>query len=77
MNKQLTAAGIRAALESKLARYYGTTLKEAGDEQLLQSLQLTVRDILTDGRSRYNRAVRAAGGKRSITSAWSSSWGGR
>lgn len=55
---------IKRSLESKLARYYGATIADAGEKQLLHALQLTIRDILTEKRTRYNRTVNEAGGKR-------------
>lgn len=55
---------IKRSLESKLARYYGMTVADAGEKQLLHAVQLTIRDMLTEKRTRYNRSVNAAGAKR-------------
>ena len=64
MNQNPTTEEIRKNLEEKLSRYFGSTATDASRDQMYKATAMTVRDILTDKRGAYKKAVNRAGGKR-------------
>lgn len=55
---------MRAVIESKLLRHFGTTPRDATREQIYKAAALTVRDILSEKRGEFKRAVNSEGGRR-------------
>lgn len=49
---------IRKALESKVSRYFGCALTDATETQIYKSVILTVRDILTNKKAEYKKAIK-------------------
>ena len=59
-----TAEDVKEILTSKLSRYYGTSPQEATKDQMYKTVSVAVKDILTQKRKDYKKAVNSAGGKR-------------
>lgn len=57
-NSKLTTTDIRNTLESKLSRYFGVTPAEAEKNQIYKAIILTVKDILTQKRSKFEEKVK-------------------
>ncbi len=55
---------IRAEIEAKLLRHFGTDPAGATHEQLYKATALTVKDILTEKRAEYKKQVNADGARR-------------
>lgn len=55
---------IKDAIETKLSRYFGVSIKEASCEQLYKALAMTVKDILSEKRNDYKNLVNKKSGKR-------------
>ena len=51
-------------IKSKLSKYFGVSPKEANKEQIYKSVVMSVKDILLEKRSAFNKKYRAKGGKR-------------
>lgn len=49
---------IKKALESKVSRYFGCALTDATETQIYKSVILTVRDILTNKKAEYKKAIK-------------------
>lgn len=49
---------IKKALESKVSRYFGCALIDATETQIYKSVILTVRDILTNKKAEYKKAIK-------------------
>lgn len=64
MNYTPNAMEVKANLEEKLARHFGCTPAEASRDQMYKAAALTIKDILTEKRSRFKKKVNAAGEKR-------------
>lgn len=55
---------IKKALESKVSRYFGCALTDATETQIYKSVILTVRDILTNKKAEYKKAIKKSHPKR-------------
>ena len=55
---------IKEALENKLSRYFGVAADDASKEQVYKAVILTVKDMLTSGRSAYRKAMKNEKAKR-------------
>ena len=55
---------IKEALENKLSRYFGVAADDASKEQVYKAVILTVKDMLTSGRSAYRKAMKSEKAKR-------------
>ena len=55
---------LKEALESKLSRYFGVAADDASKEQVYKAVILTVKDMLTSGRSSYRKAMKTEKAKR-------------
>ena len=64
MNYTPNAKEVKKNIEEKLSRHFGANATEATREQLYKAAALTVKDILTDKRSRFKNKVNEVGGKR-------------
>ncbi|MBQ3064350.1 MAG: glycogen/starch/alpha-glucan phosphorylase [Clostridia bacterium] len=64
MNYTPNAKEVKKNIEEKLSRHFGSNAAEATREQLYKAAALTVKDILTDKRSKFRNKVNEAGGKR-------------
>ena len=64
MNYTPNAKEVKKNIEEKLSRHFGANAAEATREQLYKAAALTVKDILTDKRSRFKSKVNEAQGKR-------------
>ncbi len=51
-------------IKSKLSKYFGVTPKEASREQIYKAVVMSIRDILLEKRSAFNKKYRTQGGKR-------------
>jgi len=60
----MTVKNIKANIETKLARSFGCSVKEASREQLYRACALTVRDILSEKRQAFKTRVNEKGAKR-------------
>lgn len=60
----LGAEHIRAEIEAKLLRHFGTDPADATHEQIYKATALTVKDILTEKRGEYKKQVNARGARR-------------
>ena len=54
----ITTSGIREALTSKLARYFGCEPSEANAEQIYKATIMTVKDILTEKRQTFHEKAK-------------------
>ena len=64
MNYTPNAKEVKKNIEEKLSRHFGANAAEATREQLYKAAALTVKDILTDKRSKFKDKVNEAGAKR-------------
>ena len=64
MNYSPSVAEIKANIEEKLLRGFGTTHTDATIEQAYKAVALTVKDILTEKRGEYKKRVNSEGAKR-------------
>ena len=64
MNYTPNAKEVKKNIEAKLSRHFGANAAEATREQLYKAAALTVKDILTDKRSKFKNKVNEVGGKR-------------
>jgi len=64
MNYSPSVAEIKANIEEKLLRGFGTTHTDATREQAYKAVALTVKDILTEKRGEYKKRVNREGAKR-------------
>ncbi|MBO5274607.1 MAG: glycogen/starch/alpha-glucan phosphorylase [Clostridia bacterium] len=64
MKPELTAKQLSEAIELKLARFYGITPEEAGEEQIYKTVIMTVRDVLTQMRSEFRDRTKKQRAKR-------------
>lgn len=64
MNYHPSADEVKANVEAKLLRHFGTTPSEATCEQAYKAAALTIKDILTEKRGEYKKAVNAKNAKR-------------
>ena len=55
---------IKEALENKLSRYFGVAADDASKDQVYKAVILTVKDMLTSGRSTYRKAMKNEKAKR-------------
>ncbi|MBR5514936.1 MAG: glycogen/starch/alpha-glucan phosphorylase [Clostridia bacterium] len=60
----MTVENIKSNIETKLARNFGCSIKEASKEQLYRASALTVRDILCEKRQKFKSRVNEKGAKR-------------
>jgi glucan phosphorylase len=61
---------LKEALESKLSRYFGVAADDASKEQVYKAVILTVKDMLTSGRSSYRKAMKRKRQSAFTTFAW-------
>lgn len=66
----LTTKEAEKAIETKLARFFGVTPKEANANQVYKATVLTVRDILTQKRSEFKEKARKSAPAEFIIFAW-------
>ncbi len=64
MNFNPQAKEVKENIESKLARYFGASNKDATREQIYKSVALTIKDILTEKRKAFKNKVNENGAKR-------------
>ncbi|MBE6632957.1 MAG: glycogen/starch/alpha-glucan phosphorylase [Ruminococcaceae bacterium] len=64
MNYQPNSAEVKEQLEGVLQRHFGCTAAEASREQMYKAAAITVRNLLSDKRSKYKKKVNGAGAKR-------------
>ena len=64
MNFNPKANEIKENIESKLSRYFGTSIGDATKEQVYKAVALTLRDILTEKREAFKHEVNEKGAKR-------------
>lgn len=64
MAEQMTKKEVRELLEGKLSRHFGATSEDATKNQIYKAVLLSVRDMLTDKRSRFKREVKMQKKKR-------------
>lgn len=64
MANNQTKAQIRAALDEKLSRSFGTRAENATKDQMYRAVLLTVRDVLTKKRGEFTHAFKDAKAKR-------------
>ena len=64
MKNYSSAVDVKKAIEEKLARYFGCTVKDASTDQVYKAVAMTVKDILTDKRGEFKNKVNEAGQKR-------------
>ncbi len=64
MNYNPEKKEVKELIESKLARYFGTSPEEATKEQVYKAVALSVKDILTDKRGSFKNGVNEKGAKR-------------
>ena len=64
MKGPLQVENIKTNIETKLARSFGCSIKEASKEQLYRACALTVRDILSEKRQEFKTRVNEKGAKR-------------
>ena len=64
MADSLKQQKIKEALENKLSRYFGVAADDASKDQVYKAVILTVKDMLTSGRSTYRKAVKNDKAKR-------------
>ena len=55
---------VKALLETVLLRHFGCTAEEASRDQMYKAAAITVKNILSDKRSKYKKKVNEAGAKR-------------
>ena len=55
---------IKEALRNKLTNYFGVAADDASKEQVYKAVILTVKDMLTKGRSEYRKSVKEEKAKR-------------
>ncbi|MBE6687407.1 MAG: glycogen/starch/alpha-glucan phosphorylase [Ruminococcaceae bacterium] len=60
----MTVKNIKTNIETKLARSFGCSIKEASKEQLYRACALTVRDILSEKRQEFKTRVNEKAAKR-------------
>ena len=64
MNYNPNSAEVKEQIEGVLQRHFGCTAAEASREQIYKAAAITVRNILSDKRSKYKNKVNKAGAKR-------------
>ncbi|MBQ9079492.1 MAG: glycogen/starch/alpha-glucan phosphorylase [Clostridia bacterium] len=64
MNYHPASDEVKKNIEEKLLRYFGTTPAEATVEQAYKAAAMTIKDILTEKRGEYKKAVNDAGARR-------------
>lgn len=64
MNYSPNKDEVKALIETVLLRHFGCTAEEASKEQMYKAAAITVKNILSDKRSKYKKKVNEAGAKR-------------
>ena len=64
MNFTPNAQEVKANIEQKLSRLFGTTAADASREQMYKAVAQTVKDILAEKRSEFKARTNKEGGKR-------------
>ena len=64
MNFNPNATEVKANIEQKLSRLFGTTAADASREQMYKAVVQTVKDILAEKRSEFKATTNKQGGKR-------------
>ncbi len=64
MNYNPNKDEVKALLETVLLRHFGCTAEEASKDQMYKAAAITVKNILSDKRSKYKKKVNEAGAKR-------------
>ncbi len=64
MNYHPTSAEVQEQLEGVLQRHFGCSASEASKDQMYKATAITVKNILSDKRSKYKKKVNKAGAKR-------------
>ncbi|MBR2722631.1 MAG: glycogen/starch/alpha-glucan phosphorylase [Clostridia bacterium] len=64
MNYHPNSAEVLEQIEGVLQRHFGCTPQEASKEQMYKATAITVKNILSDKRSKYKKKVNKAGAKR-------------
>ncbi len=64
MNYNPNSTEVQEQLEGVLQRHFGCTAAEASRDQMYKAAAITVKNILSDKRSKYKKKVNAAGAKR-------------
>ena len=63
-NNVISKEGIVALLSSKLSRHFGVVIEDATKNQIYKAVIICVKDMLTEKRTRYKKAVKDSQGKR-------------
>ena len=64
MNFSPNATEVKANIEQKLSRLFGTAAADASREQMYKAVVQTVKDILAEKRSEFKARTNKEGGKR-------------